>query len=253
MFMKLNNFSNLFSHSVRIQEVDCMSPDAVWVSNIEICIARIPIRKRDGWDELKFKQFAEKLKNHMVPNGIVFFICYAPTEAKYRPFEVGKIMSDIGFHHIENIIVEKTWFPGKRSEINLVNSHEYVLHFCNGDIWKLDRLPIKQYLKIHDGTSCPGNTWKVETGSLDEAYPLDLAELLIRMTNCLPGSVVFDPYCGGTGSLRAALKLGHSFYGFESDKRQIRKYEKIVSDFNQGKTENDKNSKKNSNTEPDDF
>lgn len=250
--MKLNNFSSLFSTSIRIQEMDCMSSDAVWVSNIEICIARIPIRKRDGWDEVKFKQFTEKLKNHMVPNGVVFFICYAPTEAKSRPFEVAKIMTDSGFHHIDNIVIQKTWFPGKRSETNLVNSHEYVLHFCNGDVWKLDRLPLKQYLRIHDNLSCPGNTWQVETGSLDEAYPVDLAELLIRMTNCLPGSVVFDPYCGGTGSLRAALKLGHSFYGFESDKRQIKKYEKIVSDFNQGKLEDPKISKKTSDTESND-
>lgn len=234
--MKLDNLSSLFNTTVRIQDKDPMSKDAIWPANTEICITRVPIRKRDGWDEQKFKQFAEKLKSHMVPNGIVFLICYAPTEAKYRPFEVGKIMSDAGFHHVDNIVIQKTWFPGKRSETNLVNSHEYVLHFCNGEVWKLDRLPLRQYMKVHDNLSCPGNTWQVETGSLDEAYPLDLAELLIRMTSCLPGSVVFDPYCGGTGSLKAALKLGHSFYGFELDKKQIKKYEKIVDDFNKGKT-----------------
>ena len=52
------------------------------------------------------------------------------------------------------------------------------------------------------------------------------------MTDCLPGSVIFDPHCGGTGSLRAALKLGHSFYGFETDSKQIKKYEKIVKEYN---------------------
>ena len=168
----------------------------------------------------------------MVPNGIVFLVCYAPIEAKWRPFEVAKMMVDAGFTHIDNIVVKKTWFPGKRSETNLVNSHEYVLHFCNGGVWKLDRLPIRQYMKIENDISCPGNTWQIETGSLDEAYPVDLAELLIRMTDCLPGSVIFDPYCGGTGSLRAALKLGHSFFGFESDHKQIKKYEKIVKEYN---------------------
>lgn len=247
--MALNNLSSLFQTSVRVQELSCLSKDAVWTSNLEVCITRIPIRKRDGWDVDQFKEFTTKLKNNMVPNGIVFLICYAPMEAKWRPFEVAKLMVDAGFTHIDNIVIKKTWFPGKRSETNLVNSHEYVLYFCNGDVWKLDRLPLKQYLKVHDDLSCTGNTWEIETGSLDEAYPVDLAELLIRMTNCLPGSTIFDPYGGGTGALRAALKLGHSFNGFETDKKQLKKYEKIVEDFNKGKgNDNEQCSASKSNT-----
>jgi DNA modification methylase len=180
----------------------------------------------------------------MVTNGVVFLICYAPIEAKSRPFEVAKIMTDSGFTHVDNIIIQKTWFPGKRSETNLVNSHEYVLHFCNGDVWKLDRLPIREYLEVEDEISCPGNTWEIETGSLDESYPVDLAELLVRMTNCLPGSVVFDPYGGGTGALRAALKLGHSFFGFEVDGKQLKKYEAIIELFNKQNKKNNKQSNK---------
>lgn len=255
---KLDNLSNMFKTSVRIEELDCMDPSAIWCANTEICITRIPIRKRDGWDPKKFEEFAKKLKSTMVPNGIVFLICYAPIEAKWRPFEVAKLMDDAGFNHVDNIVIKKTWFPGKRSETNLVNSHEYVMHFCNGDVWKLDRLPLRQYMKVHDDLSCPGNTWEIETGSLDESYPVDLAELLIRMTNCLPGSVVFDPYCGGTGSLRAALKLGHSFFGFETDKKQLKKYEKVVSDYEQGKLDEPSTIKKSNRKsdiepEPDDF
>ena len=251
--MILDNLSNLFKTTIRIQETAPSGSDAVWPANTEICITRVPIRKRDGWDSEQFLEFAKKLKSTMVPNGIVFLICYAPTEAKWRPFEVAKLMADAGFTHIDNIIVKKTWFPGKRSETNLVNSHEYVLHFCNGDVWKLDRLPIRQYLKVHDSLSCPGNTWEIETGSLDEAYPVDLAELLIRMTNCLPGSVVFDPYCGGTGSLRAALKLGHSFFGFETDKKYIKRYQKIIDDHNKGILDVPKDKTKKSVSEDDDF
>ncbi len=228
----MDNLASLFKTNVRIHNMDAMSKDSVWPKNTEICITRIPIRKRDGYDPDKFKQFAKRLKNHVVPNGIVFLICYAPIEAKFRPFEIAKMMVDEGFTHIDNVVVKKTWYPGKRSETNLVNSHEYVLHFCNGNVWKLDRLPIRQYLKIEDEVSCPGNTWEIETGSLDEAYPVDLAELLIRMTDCLPGSIIFDPYCGGTGSLRASLKLGHSFFGFESEPKQMKKYEKVLEEYN---------------------
>ena len=97
-------------------------------------------------------------------------------------------------------------------------------------MWKLDRLPIKQYLNRDDDSSCPGNSWTVETGSLEDSYPFELAELLVRMTDVLPGSIIFDAYMGTSAALQACLKLGHSFYGFESDHRKLTKYKKIVQD-----------------------
>lgn len=228
---KVNLLQEAFTPSARISSLDVMSDDAVLPMNTEVCITRVPIRKRDGFDIEVFKKFAAKLKQHMIPNGIVFLICYAPIEAKSRPFEIAKAMSDAGFFHIDNIVIEKTWFPGKRSEVNLVNSHEYVLHFCNGNVWKLDRLPIRRYLNTDEEVSCPGNTWQIETGSLDEAYPVDLAELLIRMTDCLPGSIILDPYGGGTGSLKAALHLGHTFYGFNMDPKMVKKCEAVIKEY----------------------
>lgn len=230
------DIQNLFSTNIRINNVDPLDDLAVWPNNIEITIFRVPIRKRDGYSKDKIKKLAARLKSNTVTNGIVFVVCYAPNEDKSRPFEISKIFTDEGFTHIDNIIIEKSWLPGKRSESNLVNSHEYVLHFCNGKVWKLDRLPIKEYLGLDESVSCPGNTWKVETGSLEDAYPIDLAELLIRMTDALPGSVVFDPYMGTSASLQASMKLGHSFFGFETNQRKLKKYKKIVDDY---KNEND--------------
>lgn len=227
----MDNIANLFQTNVRIQKLSPLDKDASWPHKVEICICRIPIRKRDGFSPEAIRDFAKKLKDHMVNNGVVFLICYAPTEDKGRPFQIGQIMADEGFTYVDNIIVEKSWYPGKRSENNLVNSHEFVLHFCNGKVWKLDRLPLREYLKTPESLSCPGNTWKVETGSLDDSYPIDLAELLVRMTDCLPGSAIFDPYMGSSAALRAALKLGHSFYGFETDQRKIKKYKKIISEY----------------------
>jgi len=222
------DLNNIFSTNIRVNNIDPLDANAVWPNSIEVTICRIPIRKRDGYSAASVKSLADKLKTNMVKNGIVFLICYAPNECKARPFEVANIMSTAGFNHIDNIIIEKSWLPGKRSESNLVNSHEYVLHFCNGKVWNLDRLPIKEYLKLGEDTSCPGNTWKVDTGSLEESYPLDLAELLIRMTDALPGSVIFDPYMGTSASLKASLKYGHSFYGFEQDQRKLKRYKKVI-------------------------
>jgi hypothetical protein len=220
---------------VRIQNLDPFDAAAVWPKNIEICITRLPIRKRDGYSIENVQKFAERLKPCMAKNGVAFIICYAPTEAKGRPFEVANEMAKVGFNHIDNIVIEKSWFPGKRSEINLVNSHEFVFYFCNGEVWKLDRLPIRAYLGTGDDVTCPGNTWKIKTGSLDEAYSVDLAELLLRMTDSLPGSLIFDPYLGTSAPILASLKLGHSFYGFERDAKKMVKYDKLIKDWQNGK------------------
>lgn len=228
-----DNLNRLFSSSVRISELNPFHPDAVFPANIELVITRVPIRKRDGYDEQMMHDLAAKLKSSMVKNGLVFLICYAPVEEKSRPFQVAQAMTKAGFNHIDNIVVQKTWYPGKRSEINLVNSHEYVLYFCNGSVWNLDRLPIRHYLKTDDAISCPGNTWRIETGSLDESVSPDLAELLMRMTDSLPGSLVLDPFMGNSSTLKAAMKLGHSFVGFESDLKKMAQYEKIINDVKQ--------------------
>lgn len=226
-----NNYSLIFNTSVKINQSNLLDRDSVWPNGVEVCITRIPIRKRDGYSEEFIRNFASRLKPSMAKNGIVFLICYAPTEAKFRPFEIAKTMCDEGFNHVDNIVIEKTWLPGKRAENMLVNSHEYVLFFCNGDVWKIDRQPVKKYLMLEDSASCVGNTWLVETGSLDEAYSDDLAELLIKMSSCLPGSSVFDPFMGNCASLKACLKLGHSLTGFEMETRKISQYKKIIDDF----------------------
>ena len=225
------DISDLFNTSIRIHNMSPLDKDAVWPVNAEIVIARVPIRTRDGYSPEMMKTLAEKIKSSTIKNGVVFLICYSPLEARARPFEIAKAMTDVGFNHIDNIVIGKSWLPGKRSEVNLVNSYDMVLHFCNGDVWKLDRMPIRKYLKTPDDVSCVGNLWTVETGSLDEAYPQDLAELLIRMTDCLPGSVVFSPYMGTSAVLKTCLKLGHTLYGFESDPKKMKKYEKLVDDY----------------------
>lgn len=227
----IDNLSTVFSTSVKIHQLNHSDTDAVWPANQDISICRVPIRKRDGFCPQKMQAFANKLKASMANNGVVFLICYAPNEAKWRPFEVAKQMVDAGFTHVDNIVIEKTWLPGKKAENTLVNSHDYVLFFCNGDNWKIDRDAVRKYSMLEETTSCIGNTWLVETGSLDESYSEDLAELLIRTADCLPGSSIFDPCMGNTAILRACLKLGHSLTGFETDQRKIKQYKKIIEDY----------------------
>lgn len=227
----MDDLANLFSTRVNIKLGDALDEFALWPHNVDICITRIPIRKRDGYDKVMVDKLAKKIKESMASNGLVFLICYAPTEDKARPFEIARAMQDVGFNHVDNIVVQRSWLPGKRSESNLANSHDYVLFFCNGSVWGLDRLPLKEYLQVGEDVSCPGNTWKVETGSLDEAYSPDLAKLLIQMADALPGSMVFDPFMGTQSGLQAAIDAGHSFSGFEKDHKRVTRYKKYLNEM----------------------
>ena len=219
------------STHINIQQLKPFDPVAVWPNGIEVCIARVPIRKRDGYSLDMMKNLATKLKNNMTLNGLVYLICYAPSEAKARPFEVADLMVKAGFSHVDNIVIEKTWMPGKKSENTLVNSNDFVLVFCNGTVWKIDRTPVKHYMMTEEASPCIGNTWLVETGSLDDAYSDDLAELLLRFSALLPGSSVFDPFMGNSAIVKACLKLGHSLNGFETDQRKIQQYKKVIDDY----------------------
>lgn len=225
----MNNLAQIFKTNVKIYNTDCMDEDFNWSHGINLAICRFPIRKKDSFSIEMLKKFCQKLKANMAPNGNVFLIMYCPVEEKSRPFEVAREMVDSGFTHVDNIIIAKTWNPGKRSEMNLVNSYDMMFHFCNGKVWRLDRKPVLDYLQIDEEEhGCPGNLWKITTGGLDDSYPADLAELVIKMCDLLPGSLICDPYMGTSSALTTALKLGHSFIGFEPDARKFKKCQDIV-------------------------
>jgi hypothetical protein len=199
--------------------------------NVELAIFRMPIRKKDGYTPQLLQSISQKLKASLAPNGMAFVICYAPSECKSRPFEVAHEIASTGLNHVDNIVVERTWYPGKRSDQTMVNTHDYVLFFVNGESWTIDRAPLRQYLFQPEDQPCIGNTWLVQSGSLDESYSDDLAELIVRFADLLPGSSIFDPFMGASGIVKTCLRLGHSLTGFEPDGKKIKQYEKIISDF----------------------
>ena len=220
-----------FPSAINVRHSRPLEPGSVWPHNVELCLFRMPIRKKDGYSVQLVQNLASKLKASMAPNGILFVICYAPSESKSRPFEVASEIAKAGFNHVDNIVGEKTWQPGLKSKSTLVNTHDYVFFFVNGDVWTIDRAPIKQYLFQQPDQPCCSNTWLVESGSLDESYSDDLAELLIRFADLLPGSSIFDPYMGNAGIVKSCLKLGHSLTGFEPDLKKITQYQKIIEEF----------------------
>jgi hypothetical protein len=223
--------SIFFDTHIKIDEVDLFGDVAIWPKNMEVCITRIPIRKRDGYSLEMVRNLVNKLKQSMVQNGKIFLICYAPSECKSRPFELCSEMVKGGFSHIDNIVVERTWKSGKKSENSLVNSHDYVLFFTNGPIFTIDREPVKHYLMQEDKGACCGNTWIIESDGLDDSYSCDMAQLILMFSDLLPGSAIFDPFMGNTSIIKACLKLGHSLIGFETNKRKLAQYEKVLEDY----------------------
>jgi hypothetical protein len=220
-----------FPSAINIKHNKPLDADLIWPMNVELAIFRVPIRKKDGYTIHMVKGLATKLKASLAPNAMAFVICYAPSECKSRPFEVASEFANTGLNHVDNIVVERTWKPGKKSDQTLVNTHDYVFFFVNGDQWTIDRSPIKQYMFQPEDQPCVGTTWLVESGALDEAYSDDLAELLVRFADLLPGSAVFDPWMGNNGIVKACLKLGHSLTGFEPDLKKINQYKKLIEEF----------------------
>ena len=240
--------------TIRVDPFGWDSEHAVWPKKVSLVITKVPIRKKDGFSSAKFKDFSEKLFNSMIANSVVFLVCYAPTEDRGRPFEICRSMVEAGFSHIDNIIIEKTWIPGKRSETNLVNAYEFVLFFAKGKKYQIDRSPVREYSSIPEGVlkdyssisneriierpavpreqTCIGNLWLVQTDSLDDSIPNDLAELLMLFSAVLPGSLIFDPFGGAKSLIKAAAKYGHSLHILEGDPHRFKILQKTLEKIN---------------------
>lgn len=223
----MENSNFLYTQSAKILNENPVYADTIFPANSDICITKIPIRHVDGYSKKFIEGLADKLSGCMAINGMVFLICYAPTECKYRPFEVAKVMADKGFHHVDNIIVEKTWVSGRKIDNMLLNSHEYVLVFSKSKNWVMDKKALEIFFGI-EGNDFLGNTWIFDSGLLSQSIPVHLAEALMRMVQCLPGALVIDPFMSNENTLKISLKLGYSFWGCEKDKKRMPDYEDII-------------------------
>lgn len=221
---------------------------AIWPQKVDLVITRVPIRKKEGFSSKKFKEFSKRLFNSMEANSLAFLVCYAPIEDRTRPFEVCKLMVDSGFNHVDNIIIEKTWIPGRRSEVNLVNAYDFVLFFSKGNKYQIDRTPVQEYLQapyeilakeskdqdfqMPTESGCIGNLWLVQTDSLEDPISNDLADLLVLFSSVLPGSQIFDPFGGSKSLIKSASKLQHSLTIFEGNPKKFKTLEETLIEIN---------------------
>lgn len=223
-----SNIDSYFQSTYLVQPTSFFDPEAVQVKNIEVVITRVPGRSKDGYSLDMVNSLTNRLKESVVDGGFVFLICYGPIECRWRPFEISKVMCEKGFNQIDNIIIRKSWNSGKRTEHALTNNYEYVLFFINGKARILDKRPLRKYFGTPEEETCIGNVWDIKDTTLNDSISYDLSNLLIKLTNILPGSTIMNPFGGSVHLLKAAIELGHSYYSWEPNPRNYQRLINII-------------------------
>ncbi len=220
--------SGIFPTSVSIH--NCSYKDAEWMRNVSLIMFRFPSRRKDGSYDIDLESFAANVRDSLTPSGWVVMFSYGSIENKLRPFEAAAALQASGLNLVDIVTVNRPWWGGKKSDTHLALSHEYIFIFSKNVKWYLDRSHVYKILTgdKYDGTSCPGNSWDLKNYNHNENYSAELATVLMKMLCLLPGSVVLDPFMGGTSGVEAAVTCGHSFIGFESDADQYIKCSKTL-------------------------
>lgn len=201
-----------------------------WLRNIDMIIFRFPSRKKDGSYDVNITEFSSKIFNSLNSNGWCVVFAYGSIENKLRPFEFAAELKNTGLHLVDVVSISRPWWGGKRSDTHLALSYEHVFLFCKSDKWYLDRTSIFPLLvgDKYENTSCPGNAWDLSNYNPAVNYPADLATAIMKMVCLLPGSVILDPFMGGSSGIEAAVECGHSFIGYEVDTDRYNKYSKVL-------------------------
>jgi len=209
---------------------NCSYNQVEWLRNIDLIMFRFPVRKKDGSYEINLQEFSAKINTSLNANGWAVVFAYGSIENKLRPFEFATALSLTGLNLVDIISTSRPWWGGKRSDTHLALSHEYIFLFCKGDKWYLDRNPI--YSQVvgdkYEGVSCPGNSWDLKTYNPAVNYSAELAAAIMKMVSLLPGSVVLDPFMGGSSGMEASVQCGHSFIGYETNTDRYNKYSKVL-------------------------
>jgi DNA modification methylase len=191
---------------------------------------RFPTRKKDGSYDIDLADFAKRIMDSLNPSGWCVAYAYASIENKLRPFDLAAALRDVGLHMVDIVVINRPWWSGKKSDAHLALSHEYAIIFSKNSKWYLDRAQIYPVLtgdKYKD-VSCPGSSWDLKKYNHNESYSAELSTAIMKMVGLLPGSVVFDPFMGGSSGIYASVACGHSFIGFETDQDQYVKYTKVL-------------------------
>lgn len=200
------------------------------------------------------EKVALKVKQKMKDDGSFFLNMGASPSNPWGPFEVLMMLRphfalQNVIHWVKSIYIENESY-GKKLEINvghykpinghrfLNDSHEYIYHLTKTGNVELDRTAIgvpykdagnaKRWKAGGNGLRCRGNTWYVPYRTIQSrdkerphpaTFPVELAELCIRLHGITDSTTVLDPFMGIGHTSLACKKLLVDCVGFEIDKQ----------------------------------
>ena len=142
-------------------------------------------------------------------------------------FRVGKIMQDIGFWILNDVVWVKTNPMPNFNGVRFTNAHETM-------IWAKKSRGQKRYtfnyqaMKMLNGEKQMRSDWELpicsggerERNGGEKAHPTQKPESLLRraiLASTNPGDIILDPFFGAGTTGAAAKKLGRNWVGIERD------------------------------------
>ena len=197
----------------------------------------------DNWDKFasfeKYDEFTEKWLFHckrvLKPNGSLWVI-----GSYHNIFRVGKIIQDLGFWVLNDIIWRKTNPMPNFRGTRFTNAHETLIWASKSEKSKYtfnyqslkclnDDLQMRSNwnLPICSGTErLKKNGKKIHSTQKPEAL---LHRILLATTN--KNDLVLDPFLGSGTTAAVAKKLGRKYYGIEKEKTYFKAVEQRLKDI----------------------
>jgi len=206
-----------------------------WPLNTDLFISKLPTCKKDGYSKGLVGFIANKAYYSLNNNSLAFVIASSLKEDKTIPFEIVKIFIAAGFKYIDHIVWYKNKFTPTQGGKRLNNMYDFVFMFAKGNNYHLDRSAIS-YLKnkIHPDNNnkyiCAGNLWFIKVDE-QEMLPYELINVIIKLSNLLPNSLIIDPMMGHGTTCKVSLNCLHSFWGCETDKTKYKQCQKIIKEY----------------------
>ena len=176
---------------------------------------------------------AYRLKKHFILQNQILWVksIAIPKESAGR---YPQITGDIAVGHFKPI----------NSPRYLNHCYEFIFHFTRDGNVPLDRLAvgvpyqdksnIGRWRSAKADVRCRGNTWFIPYKTIrtrrahPAAYPVELAEMCIKVHGLDRVSKVLDPFLGIGATALACKKLGKSFVGFDVDASYVDEVRRLL-------------------------
>jgi DNA modification methylase len=200
----------------------------------------------DGWDSFKSygeydmftKKWLKECKRILKPSGTIWVI-----GMYHNIFRTGKIMQDLGFWFLNDVIWVKAGALPNLSCRRLTNNHETLIWAVRNKSSKGYTFNYKLLKEINNGRQMKDTDWhfsicrgkerlRDDTGirAHPTQKPLKLVQRII-LTSSKKGDLVLDPFMGSGTTAIAAIELERNWVGIEKEKKYVELAQNRVSEY----------------------